>query len=54
MYYRNEDGKVIEGYNSNVLYNKNGKMPIWLIILIIAIIFLIILGFYSYFNKKRY
>jgi hypothetical protein len=51
MYYRNEDGKVIEGYNSNVFSYKNGKMPLWLIILIIVVIILIFLFICYLFSK---
>ena len=48
MYYRNEDGKVIEGNNSNILSYKTGKIPLWLIIIIIL---LVILSLYYYFRN---
>lgn len=52
MYYRNEDGKIIEGYNSNILSNNSGKMPLWLIVLIIFIIVvLVVLCVYYCFIK---
>jgi hypothetical protein len=62
MYYRKKDGTIVEGYtekrveNSTIQDSNNcGNLPVWSIIVMSVLLFIIIsLFIYSYMKRRRY